>query len=155
MTRKHGNVSAEYCPEKDTIETIPLSRNRYLGTSENKRKENFPLLTYFSENMSIFYAICDKTVGVCDLITQKAEQLTNFRHFRLKLCVCSASAVGCSETFLTCYREQPVSSSKMGLLQPKPWGGGEKILPPPHFQISGAGDRPLPRLLRLCYREYL
>ena len=84
MTRKHENVSVEYCPEKDTIETIPLSRNRNLGTSENKRKENFPLLTYFSENMSIFYVICDKTVGVCDLITQKAEKLTNFRHFRLE-----------------------------------------------------------------------
>ena len=99
MTRKHGNVSAEYCPEKDTIETIPLSRNRNLGTSENKRKENFPLLTYFSENMSIFYAICDKTVGVCDLITQKAEKLTNLRHFRLEISVCNSSAVGASEIF--------------------------------------------------------
>ena len=99
MTRKHGNVSAEYCPEKDTIETIPLSRNRNLGTSENKRKENFPLLTYFSENMSIFYAICDKTVGVCDLITQKAEKLMNFRYFRLEISVCNSSAVGASEIF--------------------------------------------------------
>ena len=99
MTRKHGNVSAEYCPEKDTIETIPLSRNRNLGTSENKRKENFPLLTYFSENMSIFYAICDKTVGVCDLIIQKAEKVTNFRRFCLEISVCNSSAVGASEIF--------------------------------------------------------
>ena len=41
MTGKHENVSAEYCPKKDTIETIPLSRNRNLGTSQKKSKENF------------------------------------------------------------------------------------------------------------------
>ena len=70
MTRKHGNVSAEYCPEKDTIETIPLSRNRNLGTSENKRKENFPLLTYFSENMSIFECIC-----TCNLSAVGASEI--------------------------------------------------------------------------------
>ena len=99
MTRKHENVSAEYCPKKDTIETIPLSRNRNLGTSENKSKENFPLLTYCSENMRIFYAICDKTVGMCDLITQKAEKLTNFRYFRLEVCAFSESALGAAANF--------------------------------------------------------
>ena len=83
MTRKHENVSVEYCPEKDTIETIPLSRNRNLGTSDNRSKENFLLLTNCGENMRIFYAICDKTVSTYDLITQKADKLTNFRHFRL------------------------------------------------------------------------
>ena len=48
MTRKHENVSAEYCPKMTiSIETtgLPLSRNRNLGTSQNKSKENFPLLT--------------------------------------------------------------------------------------------------------------
>ena len=99
MTRKHEKVSAEYCPNKDTIETIPLSRNRGLGTSQNKSKENFPLLTNCSENMRIFYAICDKTVSTCDLITQKVEKLTNFRDFRHEVSICSASAVGASENF--------------------------------------------------------
>ena len=28
MTRKHENVSAEYCLKKDTIKTIQLARNR-------------------------------------------------------------------------------------------------------------------------------
>ena len=99
MTRKHENVSAEYCPKKDTIETIQLSRNRNLGTSQNKSKENFQLLTNCRENMRTFYTICDKTVSMCDLITPKAEKLTNFRHFGLKVSVCSASAVGASENF--------------------------------------------------------
>ena len=76
MTRKHENVLAEYCPVKDTIETISLFRNRDLGTSQNKSKENFPLLTNCGENMRIFYAICDKTVSMFDLITPKAEKLT-------------------------------------------------------------------------------
>ena len=75
MTREHENVSAEYCPKKDTIETIPLSRNRNLGTSDNKSKENFLLLTNYSENMRIFYAVCDKTVSTCDLVTQKVEKI--------------------------------------------------------------------------------
>ena len=99
MTRKHENVSVEYCPEKDTIEAIRLYRNRNLGTSHNKRKENFLLLTNCSENMRIFYAICDKTVSTCDLITQKVEKLTNFRDFRHEVSICSASAVGASENF--------------------------------------------------------
>ena len=100
MARKHENVSTEYCPEKDTIETIPLSRNRDLGKSENKSKANFPLLTNCSENVRIFCALCDKTVGMCDLITKKAEKLTNFREFRLQVSVCSVtSAVGASENF--------------------------------------------------------
>ena len=99
MTRQHEKVSAEYCPNKDTIETIPLSRNRDLGTSQNKSKENFPLLTNCSENMRIFYAICDKTVSMCDLITPKAEKLTNFCHIRPETSVCSASAVDASENF--------------------------------------------------------
>ena len=70
-----------------------------LGTSQNKSKENFPLLTNCNENMRIFYAICDTTVSMCDLITQKAEKLTNLRHFRLEISVYSASAVGASENF--------------------------------------------------------
>ena len=57
------------------IETIPFSRKRNLGTSENKSKDNFPLLTNCSENVRIFYAICDKTVGMCDLIAPKAEKV--------------------------------------------------------------------------------
>ena len=84
---------------KDTIETIPLSRNRDLGTLQNKSKENFPLLTNCSENMRIFYAICDKTVSMCDLTTLKVEKLTNFCRFRLEVSVCSASAAGASEIF--------------------------------------------------------
>ena len=83
MTRKHENVSAEYCPKKDTIETIPLSRNRDLGHIAEQKLKKIPLLTNCNENMRIFYAICDTTVSMCDLITQKAEKLTNFRHFRL------------------------------------------------------------------------
>ena len=70
-----------------------------LGTSQNKSKENFPLWTNCSENTRIFYAICDKTVSMCDLITPKADKLTNFRHFRLEISVCIASAVGASDNF--------------------------------------------------------
>ena len=84
MTRKHENVSVEYCPEKNTIETIPLSKNRNLGTSDNKSKENFLLLPNCSENMKIFYAICDKTLSTCDLITQKVENLLIFAILDLK-----------------------------------------------------------------------
>ena len=99
MTRKHENVSAEYCPKMDTIETIPLFRNRDLGTSQNISKKNFPFLTNCSESMRIFHAIWHKTVSMCDVITPKAEKLTNFWHFRLEISVCIASAVGASENF--------------------------------------------------------
>ena len=54
-------------------------------TSQNKSKENFPLLTNCSKNMMIFYAIYDQTVSMCGLITPKAEILTNFCHFRLEV----------------------------------------------------------------------
>ena len=85
MTRKHENVSAEYWPKKDTIETIPLSRNRNLGTSQNKSKENFPLLTNCSEKMRICYAmLCDKTVGMCDLITKKPKNGLIFANLDFK-----------------------------------------------------------------------
>ena len=34
MTRKHENVSAEYCPSKDTLR--PLSRNRFFLSTFNQ-----------------------------------------------------------------------------------------------------------------------
>ena len=41
----------------------------------------------------------DQIVGICDLIFQKAEKLTNFGHFKLEVSVCSASVAGASENF--------------------------------------------------------
>ena len=43
--------------------------------------------------------------------------------------------------FLACYREQPVSLSKKGFLQPK-LGGGGKILPPQLSKVGGGRSPP-------------
>ena len=84
MTRKHENVSAEYCPKTDTIETIPLSRNRDFGHIAEQKQNKIPLLTNCNENMRIFYAICDTTVSMCDLITQKPKNCLIFAILDLK-----------------------------------------------------------------------
>ena len=84
--------------------------------------------------MRIFYAICDKTVSICDLITPKAEKLTIFRHFRLEVSVCSARAVGASENFWHFTGEQHVASLKKGFLLPKPGGPKDTSAPPPTFK---------------------
>ena len=76
-----------------TIEFTKIKQSHF------QRNMSVKELINCSENMRTFYAICDKTVSMCDLITPKAEKLTNFRHFGLKVSVCSASAVGASENF--------------------------------------------------------
>ena len=70
-----------------------------IGHIAEKKQRKFPLLTNCSKIMRLFYAICDKTVSMCDLTIPKVEKLTNFCRFRLEVSVCSASAEGASEIF--------------------------------------------------------
>ena len=63
MTRKHKNVSAEYCPNKDTVETIPLSRNRDFGHIAEQKQRKFSTF-YGRSDDSHFYHIVISVIVV-------------------------------------------------------------------------------------------
>ena len=88
--RRHKlSSTSELKISQTRVESLPNSLGSAFGF------KSIPIIIL---NM-IFYAIYDKSIGICVLITQKVEKLTNCCHFRLEVSVCSASAVGASENF--------------------------------------------------------